>query len=197
MEKIERSRLLISMVVLMALLMGALPVLAQGDEATETPPVVRPPRVPISEDTFFQLFLPTIAVESPVFEAWQHKRTWAFFVFTEEAGHLQYTAYPGEGGNVVIGGHYELTDFSPGPFYELDQLEEGDLIDIYYLGELFTYEVIFTELVDPTNLSVVAPTPIEMLTLLTCYDYSSIADTYEHRYVVRAALVAGPDRPRE
>jgi LPXTG-site transpeptidase (sortase) family protein len=148
--------------------------------------------VPITEDTFFQLIIPELEVDVAVFEAWQHRRTWAFHVFTEEAGHLQYTAYPGMGGNVVIGAHYELADFEPGPFYTLDALGEGALIEVYFMGELYTYQVVGTDLVSPRDLSILRPTPFEVLTLLTCYDYSPQAATYTQRYIVRAVLVAGP-----
>ncbi len=149
-------------------------------------------RVPITEDNFFQLLIPALEVDVSVTEAWMSRRTWAFQVLTEEAGHLQYTPYPGMGGNIAIGAHYELADFSPGPFYTLDQLAIGDLIYIDYMGQRYTYQVTATSLVSPRDLSVLRPTPYEALTLLTCYDYSPRARTYTQRYIVRAALVAGP-----
>lgn len=152
-------------------------------------------QVSITEDTFFQLIIPALEVDVPVFEAWYRRRTWDFRAFTEEAGHLQYTAYPGEGGNVVIGGHYELVDFSPGPFYELDALDVGDHVWVYYLGRLYTYEVTGTDLVDPSAVAVIAPTPYETLTLLTCYDYSPDAAAYTTRYVVRAVRI--PTLPQQ
>ena len=149
-------------------------------------------RRPITAETFFQLIIPEIDVNVAVYQAWVHRRTWEFRVFTEEAGHLQYTAYPGEGGNVVIGAHYELADFEPGPFYRLDELEIGDRIQVYFMGMPYTYEVVATDLVDPHDLSILQPTPFEVLTLLTCYDYSPNAATYTQRYIVRAVRVDGP-----
>ena len=148
--------------------------------------------MPITEDTFFQLIIPELDVNVAVYEAWMSRRTWDFRVFTEDAGHLQYTAYPGDGSNVVIGAHYELRDFVPGPFYELDQLEIGDEIQIYFMGQLYTYEVTVLDLVRPEEVSVLRRTPFEVLTLLTCYDYSPQSDSYSQRYIVRAVLVDGP-----
>lgn len=156
--------------------------LAQGGSQTV-------PRVPINEDTFFQLKIPALELDLPVMEAWMSNRTWEFRVLAEEAGHLQYTAYPGMRGNIVIGGHYELADFEEGPFYLLDQLVIGDQIEVIFMGEQFTYEVVATALVEPTDLRVLQPTPSEALTLLTCYDYSPQAATYTHRYVVRARRI--------
>ncbi len=166
-------------------LMSVLPVLAQGGSGD--------PGGPITEDTFFQLIIPDIDVNVSVFEAWVRRRSWEFRVLTEEAGHLQYTAYPGAGRNVVIGAHYELADFAPGPFYRLDELEIGDLIFVYYMGGLYTYQVMGTELVSPRDIRILQPTPYEALTLLTCYEYSPRAASYTRRYVVRAVRVTNPD----
>ncbi len=146
-------------------------------------------RLPITEDTFFQLKIPALELDLPVTEAWMSRRTWEFRVLAEEAGHLQYTAWPGMRGNIVIGGHYELADFEPGPFYALDELVLGDRIDVIFMGEAFTYEVAAITLVEPTDLRVIQPTPVEVLTLLTCYDYSPLSETYTHRYVVQAVRV--------
>lgn len=177
-------------ITLLVLLTGLLPApppraLAQGGGAD--------PELPVTEDTFFQLIIPTLEVNITVFQAWVSRRTWEFRVFTEEAGHLQYTSYPGEGRNVVIGAHYELADFSPGPFFHLDRLAEGDLIFVYFMGRPYTYQVIHTGLVPPTDITIIQPTTFEALTLLTCYHYSPRAEIYTSRYIVRAVGVPNPD----
>lgn len=146
-------------------------------------------RLPITEETFFQLKIPALELDLTVTEAWMSNRTWEFRVLAEEAGHLQYTAFPGMRGNIVIGGHYELADFEPGPFFRLDELVPGDRIDVIFMGEIFSYEVAAITLVDPTNVRILYPTPVEVLTLLTCYDYSPQAATYTQRYVVQALRV--------
>ena len=136
----------------------------------------------------FILDIPAIGVELPVEEAYVRGDTWDFSVFRHEAAHLQLTAFPGEGSNVVIGAHYELANFVPGPFIDLDQLEVGDRISIQYRGRTYIYEVSETLLVDPSGVYVAYGTPEEMLTLLTCYSYSG-SGIYARRYVVRAPLV--------
>ena len=70
----------------------------------------------------FILEIPEIGVNLAVDEAYVRGDTWDFGVFRHEAAHLQLTAFPGEGSNVVIGAHYELANFVPGPFIDLDQL---------------------------------------------------------------------------
>ena len=136
----------------------------------------------------FILDIPAIGVELPVEEAYVRGDTWDFSVFRHEAAHLQLTAFPGEGSNVVIGAHYELANFVPGPFIDLDRLEVGDRISIQYRGRTYIYEVSETLLVDPSEVYVAYGTPEEMLTLLTCYSYSG-SGIYARRYVVRAPLV--------
>ena len=136
----------------------------------------------------FMLEIPEIGVNLAVDEAYVRGDTWDFGVFRHEAAHLQLTAFPGEGSNVVIGAHYELANFVPGPFIDLDQLVVGDRITLQYQGRTYIYEVSETLLVDPSEVYVAYGTPEEMLTLLTCYSYSG-AGIYARRYVVRAPLV--------
>lgn len=136
----------------------------------------------------FVLEIPEIGVHLAVEEAYVRGDTWDFSVFRHEAAHLQLTAFPGEGSNVVIGAHYELANFVPGPFIDLDQLEVHDRITIQYQGRTYIYEVSETLLVDPSEVYVAYGTPEEMLTLLTCYSYSG-SGVYARRYVVRAPLV--------
>lgn len=138
----------------------------------------------------FTLSMPAVNVTVNVTEAWIRGQTWDFSTFTDAAGHFQLTAYPGSGGNVVIGAHYELANFVPGPFINLDQLQIGDQIVVTYQGHTYTYQVTRTLLVDPSDVSVVYPTPTETLTLITCYTYSASVQRYTQRYVLQASLVS-------
>ena len=98
-------------------------------------------------------------------------------------GHYPGTPLPGESGNVAIAGH--RTTYLH-PFYNLDALAPGDAIDILTVQGLFTYHVVSSQAVDPTDVAVVAPTPTPMLTLTTCNPRYSATQ----RLVVQAALVA-------
>ncbi len=140
----------------------------------------------------FTLSIPRIGLYVPVVEAYVRGETWDFSALDGEAGHLELTAYPGQGTNIAVGAHYELADFSPGPFYHLDDLAIGDRLQVAYQGEHYVYEVREALVVDPANVAVVYRTPQEMLTLLTCYNYDRTASRYASRYVVRAVLIEGP-----
>ncbi len=160
-----------------ALPVGTLPLLGGGGSATSAQPFEE-----------FVLEIPEIGVSVQVQEAWVVGDTWDFSGFRQEAAHLELTAYPGQGSNVVIGAHYELANFVPGPFIALDQLQAGDRINVVFEGQTFTYEVFNTLQVHPSEVYVAYGTSQEMLTLLTCYSYDG-QGRYARRYVVQARLV--------
>lgn len=98
------------------------------------------------------------------------------------------TASPGEVGNVVIFGHSNFYEDDPGHykkiFSTLDQLAIGDEIKIISKGQTLIYIVSKTELVDPTDVSVIQATTNKQLTLLTCWPPGTI----DQRLVVIADL---------
>lgn len=98
-------------------------------------------------------------------------------------GHYPTTPLPGEAGNVAIAGH--RTTYLH-PFYSLDALVPGDLIYITTLQGTFLYRVLGSQVVLPTDVAVVDPTPTPQLTLTTCNPRYSASQ----RLVVHALLVA-------
>jgi sortase A len=78
-------------------------------------------------------------------------------------GHLTDTPTPGETGNAVITAHRDTF------FRHIFELEKGDEITVQRDGRLFRYEVTGKKVVQPTDLSVLKPTPDAQLTLITCY----------------------------
>jgi sortase A len=94
-------------------------------------------------------------------------------------GHLPDTALPWEDGNAVIAGHRD-TFFRP-----LKHVREGDEIRMTTARGTFDYRVIRTEIVEPTSLQVLAPTPHRSLTLVTCYPFSYIGSAPQ-RFVIHA-----------
>ena len=98
-------------------------------------------------------------------------------------GHYPTTPLPGEAGNAAIAGH--RTTYLH-PFYSLDALVPGDLIFITTLQGTFLYRVLSSQVVLPTDVSVVDPTPTPQLTLTTCNPRYSASQ----RLVVHALLVA-------
>lgn len=107
-------------------------------------------------------------------------------------GHYPDTPYPGEAGNAAIAGH--RTTYGAW-FRQLDKLVPGDPVYVAYPDVTVTYEVERVFIIEPTDWSVVAPTPYPALTLTTCHPLYSA----EQRLVVRAKLVGishgAPDNP--
>ncbi len=98
-------------------------------------------------------------------------------------GHYPTTPLPGQAGNAAIAGH--RTTYLH-PFYSLDALTSGDLIYITTLQGTFLYRVYKSQVVLPTDVAVVDPTPTPQLTLTTCNPRYSASQ----RLVVTANLVA-------
>lgn len=100
-------------------------------------------------------------------------------------GHFRETPMPGQLGNSAIAGH--RTTYGA-PFYDLDELEPGDLIEVQTLVGTYTYEVTGSEVVSPADYALVIPTTdptVATLTLATC----TPAYTARERLIVYSVLV--------
>jgi sortase A len=101
-------------------------------------------------------------------------------------GHIEGTVLPGTGGNVGIAGHRDSF------FRGLKDIHPGDLIEIDALQESHSYRVERTWVVDPAEVSVLAPTPGPALTLVTCFPFDFIGSA-PRRFIVRAVpVIRGP-----
>lgn len=116
-------------------------------------------------------------------------RTWDTSTIRREVGFFVGTAWFGQGGNTVLGGHSELEYRSPTVFYELDQVQVGDEIIVTVDGRECVYIVTETFLVTEYDLWVIQPTSTERLTLMTCDITSYTEDGYSRRAVVVAEPV--------
>jgi sortase (surface protein transpeptidase) len=106
------------------------------------------------------------------------------------------TAELGEAGNVVVAGHVDYWNVGPAVFYNIGDLVAGD--EIVMTGEneaSFTYAVESNDTYDVNELTggkiteIVAPTPDQVLTMITCggeFDYEN--GEYLSRTVVRARI---------
>lgn len=106
-------------------------------------------------------------------------------------GHFRNTPLPGQKGNVALAGH--RTTYGA-PFGDLDKLKNGDPITFTNtLGEKFVYKVTAQSIVAPDDTTVLQPTDVPSLTLVTCYPkYTST-----NRLIIRAELdiaASGPLR---
>lgn len=99
-------------------------------------------------------------------------------------GHFAETPLPGQLGNAAIAGH-RTTHLHP--FYDIDELQPGDEIDVTTLNGRYVYRVTGTEIVSPDDYDAVIPTkdPTKAtLTLVSCTPrYSST-----NRIVVHSEL---------
>ena len=97
-------------------------------------------------------------------------------------GHIEDTAEPGTDGNAGIAGHRDgffrgLKDVVPGDAIELDTREGTEV-----------YRVERTWVVNPEDVSVLDPTSVRALTLVTCYPFY-FHGSAPQRFIVRAVRV--------
>jgi LPXTG-site transpeptidase (sortase) family protein len=96
--------------------------------------------------------------------------------------HFRYSAPLGARGNYVIYGH---DDIEGQIFRYLDQLRPGDRVYLHHGVHEYVYQVTGSQVVVPTQVSVLNPTSWASLTMISCTPYW--VDT--HRIVVRATLI--------
>jgi len=80
-------------------------------------------------------------------------------------GHYAGTPLPGEAGNAAIAGH--RTTYGH-PFYDLNELQSGDLIYTTTAQGSFVYQVARSQIVDPSDTAVLDASSTPELTLTTC-----------------------------
>lgn len=95
-------------------------------------------------------------------------------------GHLPDTPLPWQmTGNVAFAAHRD------GLFRPLKNIRINDEVRVITARGEFVYRVRKTQIVDPNDVWVVAPTPRPTLTLITCYPFSFIGHA-PHRFIVQA-----------
>jgi sortase A len=92
------------------------------------------------------------------------------------------TPNPGQKGNLVLSAH---NDVFGEIFKNLDQLKTGDQIIIFTSQNQYTYVVVNSQVVLPTQVEVMGPTPKATVTLISCYPYR----VDNRRIVITAELV--------
>lgn len=137
-------------------------------------PALPPPTPSVESPT--RLVIPAIGVDWPIVpgDGWEELK--------RGVGHHIGSANPGERGNMILSGH---NDVFGEVFKDLEALKNGDKVEVYAGGRLFTYEVRAKRIVLPNELSVLQQTREPIVTLITCHPYR--VDT--HRLVVIAQLV--------
>jgi sortase A len=140
-------------------------------------------RIAAYQDSLARQFEPPIAVlrvpklglQAPVFDGTDE------LVLNRGIGRIVGTAQLGEPGNIAITGHRD------GFFRALKNIAIGDSLILDTSGETASYVVEKISVVDPEDISVLAPTPTRALTLVTCYPFYYVGEA-PHRYIVQCSL---------
>jgi LPXTG-site transpeptidase (sortase) family protein len=109
----------------------------------------------------------------------------------EDVAWYGFSARPGSGGNAVFSAHLDYHNYGPAVFAGLNELENGDLVEVYLVdGVVYHYEVVLS-LSYPAETApsedIVGPTSREVITLITCAgSFDQTSRQYSHRLVVRA-----------
>ncbi|MDP3186514.1 MAG: class D sortase [Anaerolineales bacterium] len=106
--------------------------------------------------------IPSIQVDAPVVQGdgWDQLK--------KGVGQYIGSANPGQTGNIVLSGH---NDVYGEVFKRLDELEPGNTIIIFTINRQYVYVVSGSQIVEPTQVEVMAPTSDPTLTLISCYPY--------------------------
>jgi sortase A len=143
------------------------------------PPADAPRRVPLPGTTLGRIEIARLGV-SAVVRTGSDARTLQLAV-----GHIPGTALPGEAGNVGLAGHRDTF------FRRLRDIEPDDRIRLVTPSGRYVYRVQRTDIVNPSDVWVLAPTRDAALTLITCYPFTYIGAAPQ-RFVVRAVLDSSP-----
>lgn len=161
------------------------------DQRPTTIPSLEAP--PVEASQTYQLLIPTADIHAPIIQVpfVNDTGTWDVHMLGINAGHLRRTAWLDDSGNMVIIGHVELADGSPGPFAELSILQAGALIYIVDSTNdpIRTYRVTETRATTPNDISVLYSTSEDRLTLITCGSYDFLSNSYLQRIVTIASRV--------
>jgi sortase A len=103
-------------------------------------------------------------------------------------GHIPSTSLPGQKGNVGIAGHRDRI------FRGLKEIRQDDLIRLETLSGNYSYQVTSTEVVKPSDVSVLKAANISELTLVTCFPFYYVGAAPD-RFIVKARQLAGNPAP--
>jgi sortase A len=121
------------------------------------------------------LRIPKIHLEVPVFNGTDD------LTLNRGVGRIVGSAQVGAGGNLGIAGHRD------GFFRGLQDVAEGDVIELVRPGQVDFYVIDRIETTEPENVSVLKPTSKPSLTLVTCFPFRYVGSAPK-RYIVKASL---------
>lgn len=113
-----------------------------------------------------RIVIPKIGVDAPVVQTQPVDGIWN--VADWAVGHLATTPNPGAPGNSAMSAH---DDIKGEVFKRLGALAPGDQIRLYTRHAMYAYVVTNLLTVDPSNVSVLNPTVVPTVTLISCAPY--------------------------
>lgn len=122
------------------------------------------------------LRIPSIKLEVPVYGNTSELN------LNRGAGHIEGTAQPEDSGNVGLAAHRD------GFFRKLKDAALEEEIFLEHPGGTARYRITEIQIVSPEDSSVLRPTRVPSLTLVTCYPFYFVGNAPQ-RYIVRAELV--------
>ena len=122
------------------------------------------------------LKIPSLRLVVPVFDGTSELN------LNRGAGRIEGTAAIGETGNLGLAAHRD------GFFRVLKDVRVGDAIHLEQIDAAYTYRVVNTKIVLPSDVSVLHDTDAMTLTLVTCYPFYFVGSAPK-RFIVRADLV--------
>lgn len=133
------------------------------------------PLPPSSPEQAIRIQIPALNVDAPIVQGdgWEQLK--------KGVGQHIGSPNPGQDGNIILSAH---NDVYGEIFRYLDQLQAGDQIFIFTQQRQYVYTVTGTQIVEPTQVEVMAATSDPTTTLISCYPY--LKDT--ERIVVFAKL---------
>lgn len=135
---------------------------------------ISPPKLPVQKgDILGRMDIPRLGVSVAVLQGTGSR------MLRLGAGHIEGTPLPGEPGNSGIAGHRDTF------FRKLKDVRKDDEIQLQTPTGLFRYQVDWTKVVDPDDLSVLTPSTTSALTLVTCYPFYLVGPA-PSRFVVHA-----------
>ena len=134
-------------------------------------------RPPAEPETLAILRIRRIGLEVPVLEGTDDG------TLNRAAGHIEDTAAPGADGNSGIAAHRD------GFFRALKDARVGDLLELETRRGALTYRIDSIWIVQPEDVSVLDPTPVAAVTLVTCFPFYFVGSAPQ-RFIVRAVRVS-------
>ncbi len=139
-----------------------------------------------SEDVLGRIEIPRLRIQAIVAEGTDGR------TLGRAVGHIPSTALPGRPGNCALAGHRDT--FLRG----LGGVRMNDVIRFVTPEGTYTYQVEWSEVVEPEYVAVLDSTATRSLTLVTCYPFAFVGHAPQ-RFVVRAreveAVVRNDDAP--